>query len=219
MEKKNYILILLCTFIMSCNRAKNTNASMPETINEYIVHLENCEKTDFYTSNVYNFTKDGKKQNISLEILKHEDGQFNIFINYRDPSLQNKSYIPSFKEQIKLYRSFIEKHLDEEAVKNIKSITIPLLFAGDINGEISAKYQYFREHVPLDSIVFKSKMKEKIDSVFSPYGLHVGRVYIEKFCLTNKSIIKKYDIHVLDYASMPQNLVDGYACFTFEKRN
>lgn len=218
-KKKFLYLLLLCIFIMSCNKAKKIDASMPETINEYRVHLENCEKTDFYTSNVYIFTKDGKKQNINFEILKHESGKINILINYRDPSLQTKSYIPPFEEQIKMLSGFLKKHLNEESVKDIKSITIPLLFAGDINGEITAKYYYFREQVLLDSIVFKSKMNEEIDSVFSHYGLYVGNVYIEKFCLTNKSIIKEYNIQVVDYASMPQNLVDGYARFMLEKRN
>lgn len=148
----------------------------------------------------------------------HNDGKSNLRISYKD-FFNTKSYIISFAEQMKLLDAFIKEYFTETSSKKIFSIEIPLVFAADINGEITNEYKQRRGRVRLEKLVLRSRMSAALDSIFAQYGLHVEKVYIEKWYLTDKQIVKEEHIEVSNYDALPPELCFGYADFMLAADN
>lgn len=213
MFKSSFLIALCCLLLLplSCSK-KSADSHVPKTVHGYTVHLVSKEATDSYTEHVYCFTKAKKMPNISFEVVMHNDGKSNLRISYKD-FFNTKSYIISFAEQMKLLDAFIKEYFTETSSKKIFSIEIPLVFAADINGEITNEYKQRRGRVRLEKLVLRSRMSAALDSIFAQYGLHVEKVYIEKWYLTDKQIVKEEHIEVSDYDALPRELCFGYADF------
>ena len=105
------------------------------------------------------------------------------------------------------------------SVKKIRGVVTRLIYCGDLDAEITKEYYRTRERVPIDSILFKSRIREIIDSVFSPYHLHVNNVNTEKYLLADKTVLKEYNIPVSNYDSLPPKIIEGYPYFRLTVKN
>ena len=124
-----------------------------------------------------------------------------------------------FVEQIKLVDIYIKTHLGNDSVKKIRGVVTRLIYCGDLDAEITKEYYRTRERVPIDSILFKSRIREIIDSVFSPYHLHVDKVKTGKYLLADKTVLKEHNIPVSNYDSFPSQIIEGYPYFRLTVKN
>lgn len=206
-----------CFFYMSCKEIDRNNiSSIKESTNGYIIHHLKNEQTALYTSDYYCFTKAKDTINIFLEVITRKDSNSVLKLNYGIPNSQNTRVMIPFPEQIKLLEVFLKGLSKNDSVKKIKSVVLPLLLGGDIDAEITNEYYKTRGRVSLDSIVYRSKMRHILDSTFSPYHIYIEKVFIGKFALIDKSIIKKYNIPVPNDVILPPKLIDGYVSFNMQ---
>ena len=225
-------------FMYSCGDTNENKSSEGDTVCGYFVQLADSDRTETYISKTYWFYKNSdnkittthnKKQmgheknhhyiDFSLYVTAHNNGNISLRTNYRKCAESNATDKKvNFDEQIRIVNSFMKKKFREDKIMRIKSINIPLLFAADINGEVTNKFSCGKEgRGRLEEIVQESKIGQALDSIFFPFGLYVKKVCIEKFYLTSKTIVKEQNIPVSDYAKLPNNLVYGYAGFILAK--
>lgn len=230
---------IILEFIYSCGNMNENKSSADNTVCGYHVQLADSNKTETYMAKTYwfytnsdnkNMTTHNEKQvgheknhhyiDFSLDVTARNNGNVSLRTNYRRFAIPNATdQKVNFGEQIRIVNSFMKKYFKQEKIRRVKSINIPLLFAADINGEVTNKFCSGKGgRGRLEEIVQKSKMGQALDSIFFPYGLCVKKVCIEKFYLTGKSIVKEQNIPASDYAKLPDKLVYGYAGFILAKR-
>lgn len=211
---------MMLTLMFSCGDAKKNKPSADDTVCGYYIQLTDSDRTKTHITKTYWFyEKNHRYLDFSLYVTEHNNGHVSLITNYRKYDISNTTDKKvNFDEQISIINSFIlKKH--KEKIMRVKSINIPLLFAADINGEVAKKFCNGKGgRGKLEEIVQKSKMGQALDSIFSPYGLYVKKVCIEKFYLTDKAIVKEQNIPVSDYTKLPNNLVYGSAGFILAKR-
>lgn len=226
------MLALMCF----CGDANENKTSADDTVCGYFIQLADSDRTETHITKTYWFYKNNNKDiathnekrleheknhhylDFSLYVTEHNNGHVSLITNYRKYDISNTTDKKvNFDEQVSIINSFIKK--TQRKIMRVKSINIPLLFAADINGEVANKFCNGKGgRGKLEEIVQKSKMGQALDSIFSPYGLYVKKVCIEKFYLTDKAIVKEQNIPVSDYTKLPNNLVYESAGFILAKR-
>lgn len=88
-----------------------------------------------------------------------------------------------------------------------------LLFAGDIDGELTKKYNDLNGRQSIEPIIYDSRMRTMLDSVLQTYHLCVKDVFVEKYGLVDKSVFKEHAIPLRNYDAMPQKVLQGYVYF------
>ena len=213
--------ICCCVLFMSCKEAHN-NISKSESACDDTTSVK-CWKSEakekYSRREEYYFAKGKDSVNFYLRVVHRKDGRIILNMNHSFWCRENARAALPFVEQIKLVDVYIKTHLGNDSVGKIAGIVTSSIFCGDLDVEITKEYYRTRERVPIDSILFKSRIREIIDSVFSPYHLHVNNVNTEKYLLADKTVLKEYNIPVSNYDSLPQKIIEGYPYFRLTVKN
>ena len=183
--------ICCCVLFMSCKEAHN-NMSKAESACDDTTSVKcwkSKAKEKYSRREEYYFTKGKDTLNFILGTSTNKDGLITLSMN----------------------NSFCRGN---DSVKKIHGVVTRLIYCGDLDAEITKEYYRKRGRVGIDPILFKSKIRELVDSVFSPYHLHVDKVKTEKYLLADKTILKEKNIPVSNYDSLPQKIIEGYPYFS-----
>ena len=212
--------ICCCVLFMSCKEAHN-NISKSESACDDTTSVKcwkSKAKEKYSRREEYYFTKGKDTLNFILGTSTNKDGLITLSMNNSFCRGNARAALP-FVEQIKLVDIYIKTHLGNDSVKKIRGVVTRLIYCGDLDAEITKEYYRTRERVPIDSILFKSRIREFIDSVFSPYHLHVDKVKTEKYLLADKTVLKEHNIPVSNYDSFPSQIIEGYPYFRLTVKN
>ena len=213
--------ICCCVLFMSCKEAHN-NMSKAESACDDTTSVK-CWKSEakekYPRREEYYFTKGKDTLNFYLRVVHRKDGRIILNMNHSFWCRGNARAALPFVEQIKLVDIYINTYLGNDSVKKIRGVVTRLIYCGDLDAEITKEYYRTRERVPIDSILFKSRIREIIDSVFSPYHLHVDKVKTEKYLLADKTVLKEHNIPVSNYDSFPSQIIEGYPYFRLTVKN
>ncbi len=212
--------ICCCVLFMSCKEAHN-NMSKAESACDDTTSVK-CWKSkakEIYSRREeYYFTKGKDTLNFILGTSTNKDGLITLSMNNSFCRGNARAALP-FVEQIKLVDIYINTYLGNDSVKKIRGVVTRLIYCGDLDAEITKEYYRKRGRVGIDPILFKSKIRELVDSVFSPYHLHVDKVKTEKYLLADKTILKEKNIPVSNYDSLPPKIIEGYPYFRLTVKN
>lgn len=210
-ERKIFVFILASLLLYSCNNGKRNSAPVSHPANGYCIHR--IKTADWDGGNNYIFTKGKDTINMTLGVVTRHDKSIGLIIregiNFQK---YTKTTVP-FAEQMKLLGMFIKEHCKGEKVKQIGVVDISFVLDADVNAEITTQDLNTRGR-KTNAIVYNSRMRQALDSVFSPYNMYVKKVTVGKVCDVDKSIVKEINTYTSNYASLPKTLLQGSVCFS-----
>lgn len=214
-ERKIFVFILTSLLLYSCNNGKKNSAPVSHPANGYCIHR--LKTADWDKGDYYIFTKGKDTINMTLSVVTRYDKSIGLIIregiNFQK---YTKTTVP-LAEQMKLLGMFIKEHCKGEKVKQIGDVDISFVLDADVNAEITTEDLNTRGR-KTNAIVYNSRMRQALDSVFSPYNMYVKKVTVGKVGDVNKSIVKELHTYTSNYASLPKTLLQGPVCFSIAER-
>lgn len=215
MIRKILYLLLGSLLFVSCV-SKNINRMQERAnvvANEYGIHRLETKRYDGCISEYFYFSR-GREVvgGIALELISFTDGGASLSMVPDYVNQWHLGKIKTYEEQMKLLDMFLKKS-SYRKIKSLRNISMSLLFAGDIDGELTKKYNDLNGRQSIEPIIYDSRMRTMLDSVLQTYHLCVKDVFVEKYGLVDKSVLKEHAIPLRNYDAMPQKVLQGYVYF------